>query len=204
MKKAFLIYLDSLAILDELSDAQAGQLFKAIKQYNEGEEPTLDFALKLAFIPFKTQFKRDLEKYEDVSRKNSENVRKRWENAKAKNTKVYDRIESDTINTINTDKDKDIDTDKEIDKESINKDFISFWTLYDKKVDRARVEKAFNKLNTEDKKNALKFLPSYISKTPNKAYRKNPLTWINGKNWLDEIEELEDNKNTVKKYIPTL
>lgn len=200
-KKAFLIYLDSLAILDELSDVQAGQLFKAIKEYNEGKEPALDFALKLAFIPFKTQFKRDEEKYNAISEKNRENVKKRWQN-----TTVYDRKESDTINTINTDKDKDIDID--IDKEKDNKEiagamFLDFWNLYDKKVDKVKVEKAFNKLSKTDKENAIKYLPSYLAKQPEKTYRKNPLTWLNGKNWLDEIESA-NSKTDKPKYIPTL
>ena len=200
-KKAFLIYLDSLAILDELSDVQAGQLFKAIKEYNEGKEPALDFALKLAFIPFKTQFKRDEEKYNAISEKNRENVKKRWQN-----TTVYDRNESDTINTINTDKDKDRDIDR--DKEKDNKEiasaiFLDFWNLYDKKVDKVKVEKAFNKLSKADKENAIKYLPSYLESQPNKMYRKNPLTWLNGKNWLDEIESAESKKDKPK-YIPTL
>jgi len=42
MKASFVLYIDSLFILDELNDEQAGQLFKAIKAYhsNEDYEPT--------------------------------------------------------------------------------------------------------------------------------------------------------------------
>ncbi len=193
-KKAFLIYKDSLAVLDELNDEQAGQLFKAIKAYHEGEELALDFGLRMAFIPFKSQFIRDEEKYKAISEKNKENVLKRWNG-----TSVNDRIRT---NTSNTDKDKDKDKDKVKDiKEKRKRDFINFWDLYNKKVDKARTEAVFMKLKETDVETILKVVGQYVERTPEVRYRKDPKTWLNGQNWLDELEKPTTNKT---KYIPTL
>jgi hypothetical protein len=189
-KKAFLIYKDSLAVLDELSDEQAGQLFKAIKAYHEGQEPALDFGLRMAFIPFKNQFIRDEDKYKAISEKNKENVLKRWNN-----TSVNDRIRPTTTNT-----DKDKDRDKDI-KDTRKREFLTFWDLYNKKVDRTRAEAVFMKLKDADVELILKVLPNYVARTPEVKFRKDPKTWLNGKNWLDELELPTESK---KKYIPTL
>tara|TARA_R110000851_G_scaffold186975_5_gene336449 strand:+ start:981 stop:1283 length:303 start_codon:yes stop_codon:yes gene_type:complete len=62
-KKSFLIHIDSLDILDDLTNGQAGVLFKAIKAYQHEEEYNLDSIVKIAFSPFKNQFLRDDEKY---------------------------------------------------------------------------------------------------------------------------------------------
>ncbi len=67
MKTGFILHLDSLAVLDELTNEQAGILFKAIRDYNLGKEPELDFAMKIAFLPFKNQFVRDFEKNKRAS-----------------------------------------------------------------------------------------------------------------------------------------
>ena len=73
MKTGFILHLDSLSVLDELTNEQAGILFKAIRDYNLGKEPELDFAMRMAFIPFKNQFERDLEKYNNTCERNRNN-----------------------------------------------------------------------------------------------------------------------------------
>ena len=62
-KKSFLLHIDSLDILDDLTNGQAGVLFKAIKAYQHEEDFPLDSIVKIAFSPFKNQFLRDDEKY---------------------------------------------------------------------------------------------------------------------------------------------
>jgi hypothetical protein len=62
-KKSFLLHIDSLDILDDLTNGQAGVLFKAIKAYQHEEDFPLDSVVKIAFSPFKNQFSRDDEKY---------------------------------------------------------------------------------------------------------------------------------------------
>ena len=56
-RKSFLIHIDSIEILDDLSNEQAGELFKAIKAYQYNDEIELSAIVKIAFSPFKNQFK---------------------------------------------------------------------------------------------------------------------------------------------------
>ena len=74
--KSFIIHKDSLLILEELTDEQAGKLFKAISNYQNGIETDLDFGLRMAFAPFKNQFIRDLEKYNEKCERNKSNGNK--------------------------------------------------------------------------------------------------------------------------------
>jgi len=68
-KKSFLLHIDSLDILDDLTNGQAGVLFKAIKAYQHDEEFLLDSVVKIAFSPFKNQFFRDDEKYTETCKR---------------------------------------------------------------------------------------------------------------------------------------
>jgi transposase len=86
MKTGFILHLDSLSVLDELTNEQAGILFKAIRDYNLGKEPELDFAMRMAFIPFKNQFERDLEKYNNTCERNRNNGSKGGRPKKANET----------------------------------------------------------------------------------------------------------------------
>lgn len=72
-RKSFIIHKDSLSVLDELSDEQAGLLFKAIKAYQNDEGIELDSLTKIVFSPFKAQFDRDDEKYKKIVERNKNN-----------------------------------------------------------------------------------------------------------------------------------
>jgi hypothetical protein len=72
--KSFIIHIDSLEILKSLNNEQAGKLFKAIKQYQEDQTIIEeDQLIKIALIPFVSQFKRDKEKYDNICKRNKEN-----------------------------------------------------------------------------------------------------------------------------------
>ncbi len=73
MKKSFIIHLDSLDILDELSLEQAGKLLHAFRDFHNEIEPDLESILRIVFLPFKKQFQRDLEKYDATIIRNSLN-----------------------------------------------------------------------------------------------------------------------------------
>lgn len=112
-QKSFLVYKDVQQVVNELTDEQAGQLFKGMIGYSTtGKAPKFDGILKFVFIPIKQQMDRDAEKYSEKCEKNRENVKLRWE--RAKNTNAYERIRSDT-NYTDTDTDTDIDTDTKTD-----------------------------------------------------------------------------------------
>jgi hypothetical protein len=72
-KKSFVLYCDSLEILSELADEDAGKLFKIIHQYVTDKDPEInDPLLKIAFLPIKMQLKRDLKKWNNTREKRSE------------------------------------------------------------------------------------------------------------------------------------
>jgi len=85
----------------------------------------------------------------------------------------------------------DIDIDKEIDKDKRYKDisstFDKFWNLYDKKIALKKCRIAWNKINPELHESIFNHVGKYIVSTPDKSYRKNPLTYLNGEHWNDEI-----------------
>lgn len=73
LRKSFIIHKDSLSVLDELSNEQAGLLFKAMKAYQNDEEIELDSLTKIIFSPFKAQFDRDNKKYKKIVERNKNN-----------------------------------------------------------------------------------------------------------------------------------
>lgn len=79
-KKSFLIYYDSIEAIESLSDADAGQLFKAVIAYAaEGREPDPSLPCYTVFLFLKAQIRRDNEKYDEICRKRSEAGKKGWE-----------------------------------------------------------------------------------------------------------------------------
>ena len=73
--------------------------------------------------------------------------------------------------------------------------FESFWNLYDKKQETKKCNAKWDNLPDTIKIKILEVLPEYIKSTPDKKFRKNPLTYLNGECWNDEIvkTELPDN-----------
>jgi hypothetical protein len=72
-KKSFVLHHDSLIVVDELTVEQKGELFQAIIDYNLGKEITLTGLMKVVFLPFKNQFIRDKEKYDETVERNKNN-----------------------------------------------------------------------------------------------------------------------------------
>ena len=90
--------------------------------------------------------------------------------------------------------DNEIATDKNViikecknDKELVNDRFAEFWDLYGKKTDSSKCKTKFARLTKTEIELLFEKLPAYIKSTPDKQYRKNPITWLNGKCWNDEI-----------------
>jgi hypothetical protein len=65
--------------------------------------------------------------------------------------------------------------------------FEDWWSLYDKKCGRKDCEKKWSRLSLEEKEACLAATPAYVASTPDKQFRKNPLSYLNQKAWNDEI-----------------
>ena len=154
-KNGFILYNDIVHTVEELSDEQAGKLFKHILRYVNDKNPiTEDVLIKIAFEPIKQSLKRDLVKYENIRTKNKENALKRW-NATASESMQTDTKNADSVSdsvrvrdSIEERKNKFYDSlsvfVSEFPKEMI-RDFYNYWSehgINDKKM-RFEKEKTF-------------------------------------------------------------
>ena len=114
-QKGFIVYGDTKALADELTDEQLGQLFRGMLSYFvEGKAPKFSGVLKFAFIPIKQQMDRDAIKYDKRCEKNRANANKRWQSdANAYNRMQSDAIDANTNTNTNTNTNKDTDTNTE-------------------------------------------------------------------------------------------
>ena len=80
--------------------------------------------------------------------------------------------------------DRDVDKGYLVINNSI--DFEIFWNLYDKREGRATVKYKWDHIDFEDQSAIIDHVPKYVAATPDKKYRKLPLTYLNQKTWLDE------------------
>ena len=87
-------------------------------------------------------------------------------------------------NSDGTDKNR---SDKEIEQELHNEFQTYFWNPYAKKINRDRCFNKWQKLNEADKEKIKVHVPAYVESTPDKLYRKHPLTYLNNESWNDEI-----------------
>lgn len=116
-QKGFIVYGDTKALADELTDEQLGQLFRGMLSYFvEGKAPKFSGVLKFAFIPIKQQMDRDAIKYDKRCEKNRANANKRWQS----DANAYNRMQSDAIDAnTNTKTNKDTKTDTGTNTESV-------------------------------------------------------------------------------------
>jgi hypothetical protein len=104
-KKSFLLYADLIHTIEKLNDEQAGKLFKHVLRYVNDQHPESDQFTEVVFEPIKQTLKRDLEKYEGIRQRNSENAKKRWD------ATACDRIPNMPALTKNADNDSVNDND---------------------------------------------------------------------------------------------
>lgn len=70
--------------------------------------------------------------------------------------------------------------------------FEEWWNAYNKKRGRKKAEAKWKKLSLNDKVACMKATPLYVASTPDPVYRKDPLTYLNGECWNDEIIQKQD------------
>ena len=200
-KKSFLLYLDTLEILHKLTDEQAGKLLKAFLAYHSEQDLNLDPMLDLVFFSFQAQFERDGVKYNTIVERNRNNGSKGGRPKNPVKAKEPSGLSDNPSEPKKADSVKGSDKDK--DSESVNKvtndRFAEFWDLYGKKVGRPKCEKKFSRLTSTEIVLLFTNLPLYIKSKPDKQYRKDPIKWLNGKCWNDEVITNEKHENNTPK-----
>lgn len=111
-REYFCCYHSYLEAMEQLNDTERGRLFTACLIYSKtGEAPELRGNERFVFPAFRSQIDRDNASYEEMCRKQSENIKKRWnktaEKAIPPNTAVYQRIPNDTNDTNTKEKEKE-------------------------------------------------------------------------------------------------
>ena len=222
-KKIFTLYTDLIKIangsndhdveIEAMTDEELGKLFRWILEYVNDYKPSVPKEIKYQVAFIKKQLDADLEKYKEKCKKNSDNVKKRWNTTEKEciqnDTTVYDRIRSDT-NYTDKDKDKDKDTDKDINNTSVinntcskstlsggvlEEKFNRFWSEYPKKVGKDKCLKWFKQHKVDDEllnkmlDTVRKFKNSTQWCKDNGQYIPHPYTWLNRGGWEDELKE---------------
>ena len=90
-KKSFILYSDTLSMVEKLPNEKAGELFKMILEYVNDKQPqTDDLLLQIAFEPIKLQLKRDLRHWEETIV--SKSLSGRLGNLKRWNIDLYNKV----------------------------------------------------------------------------------------------------------------
>ena len=164
-RKSFIIHKDSLSILDDLSDEQAGQLFKAIKSYQLDEEKELSSLIKIAFSPFKNQFVRDAEKYLNTVERNRINGSKGGRPPNPENPEEPSGLIGNPTKPKKTDSGSKSDSDSKSDSKKENIPYQLFADAYNalfaESVGFGRVEKL-----TKKRESAIKKIWNFDNKNP--------------------------------------
>jgi hypothetical protein len=145
-RRSFLLHIDSLDVLDELSNEQAGILLKAMRDYHNGEEMQLDALTKIVFSPFKNQFNRDSLKYQTTCERRanagSMGGKQKVANASKPKQKVSQLADNDNVSKNDNVNDSDNKSDSDSDSKKI-KDLPTIVEEYVFKLPTNRIDKFY-------------------------------------------------------------
>lgn len=99
---------------------------------------------------------------------------------KAKKSNIEEKREEENKKDIKPETTVSVKSSKEL-------DFEIWWNKYDKKEGRKNSFNKWMKLKDSEIELCLASVDAYVVSTPNKQFRKNPLTYLNGCHWNDEI-----------------
>jgi len=184
-RKAFNFYRSYYEIASELDEESRGKfLFAILQKQFEGIEPNLEGMAKFAYISQKHSIDAQVKGYEDKT--GSKLAPKQPPTAPP----TQGAKEPPYLQEKGQEQEKEKVQGKEQEQYGIKYlpkiEFKEFWNLYDKKVDKNKSEKKWDKLRDIERQQILEHLPKYIEATPDKKYRKNPLTYLNSRTWEDE------------------
>lgn len=210
-KKSFVLYADQREVFEELSNEDAGKLIKHIYAYVNDENPeTEDKIIRLAFLPIKTQLKRDLKLWEDKKQVRSEAGKKgglakasNATNTLAKPSNAKQTLANLAVNVNVNDNVNDIYRETvenlEVTEESHNEIFRKLWTsnIWLEGIamkNKASIEQVRNHLNEFRQEQLLKA----ELKVSEEDAKKHFVNWIKRGNPIPEIDANKYNKSTLK------
>ena len=219
MKKSFIIHVDSLDILDHLTDEQSGQLFRAIRDFHNGIQPELDFGLKMAFLPFQNQFKRDLDKYItkcETNRLNGRNGGRPKKSETEKTESVFDKPNKTERMPKNHDSDNENENGNDNENETIQipLEFVGLLEWFNQCFQKrsrvfpksiiAKYKKLFRDgFTMDDVKNAMTNAKRDQFHMDSK-FKHCTLEFFSRPDKIDRFANQSEQSNITKKYIPTL
>jgi hypothetical protein len=137
-RRSFLLHIDSLDVLDELNNEQAGMLLKAMRDYHNDEEMQLDALTKIVFSPFKNQFNRDTLKYQTTCERRanagSMGGKQKVANASKPKQKVAKLAENDNVSKNDNVNDNVNDSDNKSDNDNVSKKIKDLPTIVEEYV----------------------------------------------------------------------
>lgn len=71
--------------------------------------------------------------------------------------------------------------------DSLNEEFEQWWNLYNKKRGKPKCLNKWLHMTKKDRAACIAATPKYVASITNKVYQKDPLTYLNGRAWEDEI-----------------
>ena len=203
---AFLFYSsDFLTGTYFLNDAQVGKFIRLLCFHHQKGRLTKEHMIKICLTYDKDIFdlftKDENGLYFNERLESEVNRRKKYSESRRNNRKKKTNNEIPVLNISKT-YDQHMETETETETKAIIKtktefypSFEDFWDLYDKKTgNKSAIKPKFDNMPQKVKEKIIDYLPEYIESTPDKAYRKNPQTFLNNKSWEDEII-IKNNEN---------
>ena len=145
---------------------------------------------------------KEIAKYQEKSDKARISANVRWKNKgnKASNNNGLSNIGANAMQTHSEGNanQEPLTTNQE---PSTSLPFDNFWNAYDyKKGGLTKPNAKWLSLGIENQKLIMAHVPNYIKSTPNKSFRKYPMTYLNNESWLDEITESGASGNDTEQH----
>jgi hypothetical protein len=74
--------------------------------------------------------------------------------------------------------------------------FEDFWKAYGYSKNKIKCVEVWEKISQPDREKIMVHVPEYVKSTPDKQFRKHPLTYLRQQSWNDEIIQSNDTGST--------
>lgn len=191
-REYFCAYHSYLDAIEPLNDAERGRLFTACLEYSmTGVAPDLRGNERFLFPALRSQIDRDAEKYILFSEKQAENGKK---GGRPKNPELLPGTQKTQPFFEEPKKTKEKEKEKTKEKNTLPYGFEEFWGAYPKKQSKPDAIKAYRKISPDGEllNRILQALENHKKSESwnrdNKRYIPYPATWLNRRQWEDELE----------------